>query len=74
MAEEFADHEAAAARDAEADADAAADRLTYAWYRELYAQGVVVPDLPASAVDDGELVPWRQFRSSAPAIGRPSAT
>ena len=61
MTAEFAGHEDAAARSAEADADAAADRLTYEWYRELYRQDVVVPDLPAAAVVGGGLVPWSQF-------------
>jgi hypothetical protein len=62
LADGFAGHEATAARDADADADAAADRLTYEWYRELYRQGLVVPDLPGAAVADGALVPWSQFR------------
>ena len=62
LQDEFAAHEATAAADAEAMADAAANRLTYAWYAELYRQGVVVPDLPVAAVNHGELVPWEQFR------------
>ena len=67
LADGFAGHEAAAARDAEADADAAADRLTYEWYRQLYRHDLVVPDLPAGAVVDGALVPWSQFQElSAP--------
>jgi hypothetical protein len=62
LADGFAGHEAAAARAAEADADAAADRLTYDWYRELYRQGLVVPDLPDVAVAGETMIPWSQFR------------
>ncbi len=57
----FADHEAGAERDAEADAEVAADRLLYVWYMELYAAGVVTPDLPPAALDGGQLVSWSEF-------------
>lgn len=57
----LADHEATAAREAEANAEAAADQLLYVWYRELHAAGVVAPDLPAAALEDGVLVTWQEF-------------
>ena len=61
IGDDLATHESSAAHDAMASAEAAADRLTYVWYRELYRHGVVVPELPPAAVAGGDLLPWEQF-------------
>jgi hypothetical protein len=58
----LADHEATAERDAQQNAEAAAKQLTYVWCRQLYRAGVITPDLPASAVAGGALVPWEKFQ------------
>jgi hypothetical protein len=59
----WATHEAGAEREFEEYADVATRRLTYLWYRELYAAGVIAPDLPDAALaDDGGLVPWDEFQ------------
>ncbi len=58
----LADHEATAARDATANAEAAADQLAYVWYRALYRGGVITPALPATAVDQLGLVSWEEFQ------------
>jgi hypothetical protein len=60
--EQLAGYEAAAARNAEEYARAAADQLLYVWYRELHAAGIVEPDLPAPALDGGMLVEWERYR------------
>ena len=59
----WATHEADAEREFEEYADAATRRLTYLWYRELFAAGVIAPDLPDAALAaDGELVSWDEFQ------------
>jgi hypothetical protein len=58
----LADHEATAARDAVANAEAAADQLAYVWYRALYRSGVITPALPAAAVDHDGLVSWEDHQ------------
>ena len=60
--EQLAGYEADAAREAEQYARAAADQLLFVWYRELQAAGIVDPDLPTSALDDGLLVDWERYR------------
>jgi hypothetical protein len=59
----WATHEASAEEDFEEYAETAAGRLTYLWYRELYAAGVITPDLPDAALaSDGGLVSWDEFQ------------
>ncbi|MET0325861.1 MAG: hypothetical protein ABW219_11600 [Ilumatobacteraceae bacterium] len=64
----LATHQAAAARSAEANAEAATDQLVYLWCREAYRQGVIVPDLPAGVVVGGELVEWDAFLELPPSV------
>jgi hypothetical protein len=69
--ERWATHESSAEREFAAYAETAARRLTYIWYRELYAAGVITPDVPDAAVaDDGGLVSWDEFRRLADADRR----
>jgi hypothetical protein len=59
----WATHEAAAEDEFEGYAETAARRLTYLWYRELYAAGVITPDLPDAALATaGGLIPWDEFQ------------
>ena len=59
----WATHEAVAEHDFEEHADLATRRLMYVWYRELYAAGVITPDLPVAVLaDDGGLVTWDEFQ------------
>jgi hypothetical protein len=59
----WATNEADREREFEDYAEAATDRLTYLWYRELYAAGAITPDLPAAALtNDGALLPWDDFQ------------
>ena len=63
LKERWATHEVDAEREFAEYADAATRRLTYLWYRELYAAGVITPDLPDAALaSDGELVSWDEFQ------------
>ena len=63
LKDRWATHEAGVEREFEEYADAATRRLTYLWYRELYAAGVITPDLPDAALaDDGGLVSWDEFQ------------
>jgi hypothetical protein len=61
--ERWATNEAKREREFEDYAEAATDRLTYVWYRELSAAGAITPDLPAAALtSDGALLPWDDFQ------------
>jgi hypothetical protein len=59
----WATNEGEREREFEEYAEAATERLTYLWYRELYAAGAITPDLPATALgSDGGLLPWDDFQ------------
>jgi hypothetical protein len=64
----FLTREAKAAGEAAARAEAAADQLTYVWYRQLYGHGVLTPELPDGAVAGDQLVGWDEFQELDAAV------
>jgi hypothetical protein len=64
LVERWATHEASAEDEFVEYAETAARRLTYLWYRELYAAGVIAPDVPDAALaPGGGLVSWDEFQA-----------